>query len=100
MRSPLKVIELFVSLKLKEKSIAKDVKDLKEVFYESCASVAGKKDQIEVAGALVVRKEVQEYSWPKSILLQEAALKVAKDLYKKKAKPVGSSISWAVEVAS
>jgi hypothetical protein len=84
------IIEKYIGLKSIEKAATKDVDALKKQFTAACDVLLSEVDQIEVAGALVVKRVTPVYEYDESVLALKAAYERAKKEFEESTHPINS----------
>ncbi len=99
MKTKIEAIDRYIQLKRQEKDVQKSLEDLKPLFFEAAETLAreNQSSQIETSGALLFRREIKVFEYPKAIQLLEARLKAKKALYESRNDPKELKAFWAVK---
>lgn len=90
------IIEKYVGLKIEEKTATKAVEAYKKHFTAACDVLFKGTDQLEVSGALVVKRVTPVYEYDESVLALKAAYERAKKEFEENIGPISNKTVYAV----
>lgn len=90
------IIEKYIGLKSTEKEATKAVDALKKQFTAACDVLLSGIEQLEVSGALVVKRVTPVYEYDESVLALKAAYERAKKEFEETNAPSNTKTVYAV----